>query len=215
MSRPWNPAKPSRVVARMMRHVAIASAAAILAATSPATGSAAETPAKTSPYVGQENRPIKSLSAEDLAELRRGGGWGLARAAELNGMPGPAHLLELKDRIPLTADQATAISAIFRDMRATAITEAERLISREEALETAFRNGSVTERSLQALLSEIGQARMALRYVHLAAHLKTLPLLTHDQIVRYNVLRGYAGDPCANPPEGHDASMWRKHNGCD
>ena len=55
---------------------------------------------------------------------------------------------------------------------------------------------------------------MALRYVHLAAHLKTLPLLTHDQIARYNVLRGYAGDPCANPPEGHDLSMWRKHNGC-
>ena len=146
---------------------------------------------------------------------RKCGRWGLARAAELNGMPGPAHLMELKDRIPLTADQATAISAIFRDMRATAITEAERLISREEALETAFRNGSVTERSLQALLSEIGQARMALRYVHLVAHLKTLPLLTHDQIVRYNVLRGYAGDPCANPPDGHDASMWRKHNGCD
>ena len=198
-----------------MRRAAIAIAVAILPAASFATGSAADSPATISPYAGQENRPIKSLSAEDLAELRRGGGWGLARAAELNGMPGPAHLLELKDQIPLTADQATAISAIFRDMRAAAIIEGERLISREEALETAIRNGSVTDRSLQELLSEIGQARTALRYVHLAAHLKTLPLLTRDQIARYNVLRGYAGDPCANPPEGHDASMWRKHNDCD
>ncbi len=215
MNRSLNPATPSRVTARTMRHATIAITAAILAATSLSTGGAAEMPATTSPYAGQENRPIKSLSAEDLAELRRGGGWGLARAAELNGMPGPAHLLELKDRIPLTADQVTAISAIFKDMRATAIAEGERLISREEALETALRNRSVTVRSLQELLSEIGQARMALRYVHLAAHLKTLPLLTHDQIARYNVLRGYAGDPCASPPEGHDVSMWRKHNGCD
>ena len=215
MNQPLNPARPSRVAARTMRRAAIAIAVTIPVATSPATGGAADAPAATSPYAGQENRQIKSLSAEDLAELRRGGGWGLARAAELNGMPGPVHLLELKDRIPLTADQATDVSAIFRDMRATAIAKAERLISREEALETAFRNGNVTERSLQELLSEIGEARMALRYVHLAAHLKTLPLLTHGQIARYNVLRGYAGDPCANPPEGHDASMWRKHSGCN
>ena len=168
-----------------------------------------------SPYTGQETRPIKSLSAEDLAELRRGGGWGLARAAELNGMPGPGHLLELKDRIPLSADQVAAVTDIFEGMRAAAIAGGELLIVREEALEKAFRNASVTDRSLQVMLSEIGQARTALRHVHLAAHLKMLPLLTGDQIARYNILRGYAGDPCANPPEGHDASMWRKHNGCD
>jgi hypothetical protein len=51
------------------------------------------------PYAGLQNRAIKSLSDNDINELRRGGGWGLALAAELNGMPGPAHLLELKDQI--------------------------------------------------------------------------------------------------------------------
>ena len=168
-----------------------------------------------SPYAGQETRSIKSLSAEDLAELRQGGGWGLAMAAELNGMPGPAHLLELKDRIPLSTGQVAAITTIFRNMRAAAITEGKRLIAREETLEKAFRNANLDDRSLRELLSEIGQARTALRYVHLAAHLKTLPLLSDDQIARYNILRGYAGDPCSNPPKGHDASMWRKHNGCD
>ena len=178
-------------------------------------GPAAAADNRASPYAGQETRPIKSLSAKDIAVLRRGGGWGLARAAELNGLPGPAHLLELKDRIPLSADQVAAITGIFEDMRAAAIAEGKRLIAREQALEKAFRNASVTDRSLRELLSEIGQARTALRYVHLAAHLKTLPLLSGDQIARYNILRGYAGDPCANPPKGHDANMWRKHNGCD
>ena len=178
-------------------------------------GPAEATEVQLSPYAGQDARTIKSLSADDLAELRRGGGWGLAKAAELNGVPGPAHLLELKNRIPLTADQVTAITAIFDDMRAAAIAEGERLIAREQALETAFRDGRVTDRSLLKMLLEIGQARTALRYTHLAAHLNTLPLLTDDQIARYNSLRGYAGDPCTNPPEGHDLRMWRKHNGCD
>ena len=168
-----------------------------------------------SPYAGQQSRPIKSLSADDLAELGRGGGWGLARAAELNGMPGPAHLLELKDRIPLTAEQAAAIAAIFERMRAAAIAGGQRLIAGERALEAAFAGRPVTGQTLRTLLSEIGRARTALRHTHLAAHLETLPLLTGAQIARYNLLRGYSGDPCANPPEGHDPAMWRKHNGCN
>lgn len=130
-------------------------------------------------------------------------------------MPGPAHLLELKEEIPLTADQAAAIAAIFERMRAQAIAGGQRLIAAERTLEAAFAGRTVDERSLRGLLSEIGRARTALRYTHLAAHLETLPLLTGAQIARYNRLRGYAGDPCANPPEGHDAAMWRKHNGCE
>ncbi len=168
-----------------------------------------------SPYAGEHTRPIKSLSADDLAELGRGGGWGLARAAELNGMPGPAHLLELKDEIPLAADQVTTIGAIFERMRAEAIAGGERLVAAERALEAAFAGRTVNQRSLQTLLSEVGRARTSLRFTHLAAHLETLPLLTETQIARYNVLRGYADDPCASPPKGHDAEMWRKHNGCN
>ena len=42
------------------------------------------------PYAGLETRAIKSLSDEDIAELRRGGGWGLALPAVLSGLPGPA-----------------------------------------------------------------------------------------------------------------------------
>ena len=48
--------------------------------------------AHNSEYVGEERRQIKSLSDDDISELRQGGGWGLAKAAELNGVPGPAHL---------------------------------------------------------------------------------------------------------------------------
>ena len=50
----------------------------------------------TSPYAGQQNRPVKALSPEDIAALRNGEGMGMAKAAELNGYPGPAHVLALE-----------------------------------------------------------------------------------------------------------------------
>jgi hypothetical protein len=101
------------------------------------------------PYAGLQSRAIKSLSDNDIKELRRGGGWGLALAAELNGMPGPAHLLELKDQIPLTQDQVVKTQALLDDMRKAAIPTGERLIAAETALEHAFAKGVVDEACLQ------------------------------------------------------------------
>ena len=153
------------------------------------SGHAAET--RTSPYAGEETRPVKSLSSEDIAELRRGGGWGLARAAELNGLPGPLHLLEFKDQIRLTPEQVNAVTAIYERMRAAAIAEGERFLAAEQALEDAFRAGAVTKESLRAMLAEIGRSRARLRFIHLSAHLETAELLTASQIARYAALRGY------------------------
>lgn len=167
-----------------------------------------------SPYAGQESRAIKGLSQDDVAELRRGGGWGLAKAAELNGMPGPVHLLELKREIDLSAGQVSAIETIVERMRADAIAEGERLIARERALEEAFQARAVSEPSLRRMLDEIGASRSALRFIHLAAHLKVSALLSSEQVARYNALRGYGAGPCAAVPPGHDPALWRKHNGC-
>ena len=170
---------------------------------------------KGSKYAGEEKRSIKSLSPDDIAELKRGGGWGLAKAAELNGVPGPAHLLEMKDKIPLTEDQVMAINKTYMQMKEQAIKQGERLIVLEQELELQFRSGSITPDALRASLTKIANVRMELRFTHLATHLKTPDILSKDQIRKYNELRGYSNpDPCANIPEGHNAEMWRKHNGC-
>jgi Spy/CpxP family protein refolding chaperone len=168
-----------------------------------------------SPYAGEQGREIASLSEDDLAELARGGGWGLARTAELNGVPGPAHLLELADEIDLDAEQRAAITAIRDEMRAEAIAVGERFVAAERALDAAFTNAVPDADALERLASEAGSARAALRLVHLAAHLRTAPLLTPEQVARYAVLRGYASDPCDAVPEGHDPAMWRRHNRCE
>lgn len=171
-------------------------------------------PGAHSPYSGLESREIKSLSADDLEELRRGGGWRLALPAELNGVPGPAHLLELKDALGLSAEQVEAIEEIFAAMQAEARTAGERLIAAEKALEDAFRAGGLDRDELRELVEEAEDARAELRFIHFSRHLETPPILTAEQIRRYNRLRGYEADPCESVPEGHDPAMWRRHNGC-
>jgi len=106
-------------------------------------------------------------------------------------MPGPAHLLELKDEIALTPGQVEAIVGIYERMRARAIAEGERYIAHEQALEEAFRARTVTEDNLRERLSEIERSRARLRFIHLSAHLGTPEILTNPQIERYATLRGY------------------------
>ena len=134
--------------------------------------------------------------------------WGLAKAAELNGLPEPRHLLELKDQIPLTPDRVEAVTAIYERMRAVAIAEGEGFLEAEQALEDAFRANTVTEGSLQAMLAEIGRSRTQLRFIHLSVHLEKPSLLTEEQIARYDALRGYRPHQHrakheGNGPKGH------------
>ena len=50
------------------------------------------------PYTGMQARSIKALSDQQIADLGAGRGMGLALAAELNGYPGPSHVLETTRR---------------------------------------------------------------------------------------------------------------------
>jgi len=60
-----------------------------------------------SAYAGMQTRSIKALSEQQVADLKAGRGMGLALPAELNGYPGPIHVLELSDQLGLSADQKT------------------------------------------------------------------------------------------------------------
>ncbi len=175
-----------------------------------------QSPVYKSKYVGQEKRQIKSLSADDIDQLRNGQGWGMAKAAELNGMPGPIHLLEMKEEIHLTEKQINQINDLFAIMKKEAISQGLKLIELEGKLNKAFEDRTIDDEKLNRLLDDISSVYKQLRYVHLSAHLKTPHILTAEQIKQYNFLRGYSsGDPCSNIPKGHDAAMWKKHNGCE
>jgi len=168
-----------------------------------------------SKYVGQEKREIKSLSETDIEELSDGRGWGLAKAAELNGLPGPAHLLEMKKEIGLSSEQIYAIESLYQKMKQEAIPLGIELIELERQLNNHFANRTITVALLHELLQQISQVYGELRLVHLSTHLKTPQILTPEQITLYNRLRGYSSeDPCENIPKGHDPKMWKKHHNC-
>jgi len=189
---------------------------AILALTGAAIASAQ--PHEMSPHAGKQSRQIASLSDMDIAAIRKGTGWGLALPAEINGAPGPRHVLDLAEPLGLNDDQIAQMTTVFEEMKRSAISAGEKFIAAEKALNDAFQRGGLDQAELARLAEQAGEARAGLRLVHLSAHLKTLPVLTEEQVELYAQLRGYAGadgDPCETVPEGHDPEMWKRHNGCE
>src|SRR5689334_11481844 len=129
------------------------------------------------PYGGMQTRIIKALSDEQIGDLKAGRGMGLALAAELNGFPGPIHVLELADKLGLTVEQRGAVDALYAAMKAAAVPIGERLIREEAELDRLFATRSVTPVSLAAATRAIGATQAELRNAHLAYHLSTVAIL--------------------------------------
>ena len=146
-----------------------------------------------SPYAGEEQRSIKSMSAQEIESLSRGEGMGFAKAAELNRYPGPKHVLELADKLELSTEQRRQTAELFKAMQANAVALGAKLIAAEAELDRLFAAAAIDGDSLKAQLAEIGDLRTQLRFVHLEAHLQQATILDHDQVARYVSLRGYHG----------------------
>jgi hypothetical protein len=73
------------------------------------------------PYAGLQGREIKSLSREQIAQLSAGEGMGLALAAELNGYPGPRHVLDLGNQLGLTDEQRAHIQQMLEAMKSESV----------------------------------------------------------------------------------------------
>jgi Spy/CpxP family protein refolding chaperone len=159
-----------------------------------------------SPYAGQQERAIKTLSEDEVADLLAGRGLGMARAGELNHYPGPMHVLELRDQLALTPQQVAAVQASFERMSAAAKPLGAELVDRERDLDRAFASGAIDQDRLAASTAAIAELQGRLRAVHLVAHLETRAVLTADQIARYDALRGYGE---ANSPPAHTGHQHR------
>ena len=145
------------------------------------------------PYAGLDNRTVKALSPEETDALLTGKGFSQALAAELNGYPGPRHVLDLQADLSLTAPQLEAVQALFDEMQREAKALGGDVIAAEAALDTAFAAGAIDETALAELTGTIGRLRGALRSIHLKYHLRTKAILSRHQVVTYNRIRGYGG----------------------
>jgi Spy/CpxP family protein refolding chaperone len=145
----------------------------------------------TSPYTEFEDREIKALSAEDIEGLLDGAGMQMALPAELNGYPGPRHVLDMADMLALTDEQKTAMQEIFERMQTEARALGEKIVEAERMVDAAFAQGTIDPASLEAMVGDIARTRGALRIAHLKAHLEVYPLLDEEQRSHYRMARGY------------------------
>ena len=156
------------------------------------------------PYPELRTREIKALSPEQIRDLREARGMGLSLPAELNGAPGPLHVLELRHVLAVTDAQAAEIDRIKAAMQARARALGEDIIRAEAMLEQEFKNGTPDEAAVSALTERIGVLSGRLRAAHLSAHVRTKRLLTPIQVAAYDRARGYAGSSAQpSPSDGH------------
>ena len=155
------------------------------------------------PYAGLQTRPIKALSPEQIADLRNGRGMGMALAAELNGYPGPIHVLELADQLSLTPEQQSRVEELVKAMTADTVPIGEKLISLEADMDHQFASGTMTLSYLEEATKTIGATQGSLRGAHLRYHLLTIAELNPAQVRRYKELRGYKDASHSPPHSGH------------
>ena len=149
---------------------------------------------QTSPYAGQELRDIKSLSDDDIQSLQNGTGeafGGMAKLAELNGYPGPRHVLDMASELQVTDGQRMEIERIYQNMSNDAKSIGAAIIDIEQDMDGAFANKTITEENLKSMLDKSADLYGQLRFVHLSAHLDTIQMLTIEQVQMYNTMRGY------------------------
>ncbi|MDO9002865.1 MAG: periplasmic heavy metal sensor [Aquabacterium sp.] len=145
---------------------------------------------------------IKALSVDDVQGYLSGKGMGQAKAAELNGYPGPSHVLSLSKELELTPGQKAQTQALFNDMASRSKRVGQQLVEEERSLNELFVAKTATPERLSIAMAKIGQLQGQVRQVHLEAHIHQHAILTPSQIAKYQVLRGH-GEASANGPQHH------------
>ncbi len=186
MKAPGPASEPTGFASGMAARAAHARVAAVCVAMATLGGCATH-----SHYAGMETRSIKALSESDVEGFRAGRGMSLALAAELNGYPGPLHVLELGDKLLLTPTQRSATQDLYQRMKAAAMAAGEDFVSAERDLDRLFATRKANSQSLSEALQRVAQAQAKLRDAHLQAHLEQVRILTPEQVTQYNKLRGY------------------------
>ena len=163
------------------------------------------------PYAGEQTRAIKSLSDEERSALLAGHGSGFAKAAELNGYPGPTHTLELAAELALDSTQRAATQALMAGHRRRAREMGAELVAAEAELDALFADRRARVASVASATRKVGFAQARLRAEHLKAHLLQTALLTPAQVERYAVLRGYRSSAATPPVAEHQRDGTHRH----
>lgn len=153
-----------------------------------------------SSYAGQQARAIKALSRAQTQDLLAGKGMELAKAAELNGYPGPMHVLELADALKLSAEQRALTNQLLTEHKSEASAIGVQLVAAERELDNAFKSQEAKAEDIARTTQVIGKLQASLRNAHLQTHLLQIRLLSPQQVAQYVTLRGYG---TSSPSHSH------------
>src|SRR5690606_20511315 len=154
------------------------------------------------PSPGTPGTGSRTLSPQEVNGLLAGHGMSMAAAAEINGYPGPQHVLELKEELGLTPDQRFATSRLVGLVLGQARALGQRVVDAEKRLDEDLARGDLRADQVRARLETIATLRSQLRFTHINAHIEQKKILTPEQIRRYYELRGrkvVLGPPAAPP----------------
>lgn len=168
--------------------------------------------ATSSPYAGKSSASVPSLTVQEVDDLLAGRGLGMARAAELNGYPGPRHVLDLRSELEL--DEATTERAqqLFEAMQAEAQPLGAKVVTLEKSLGEAFASQSIDEEALSGQLDELAAVMAQLRGIHLRTHIRMKAAMSPEQVTRYAELRGYPAPNSSADAAGASADSHGAHH---
>jgi Spy/CpxP family protein refolding chaperone len=116
---------------------------------------------------------------------------GFAKAAELNGYPGPMHSLEHADALSFTAEQRDSLRRLMHEHKEEARRLGAEVVRLEKELDALFAMRTATAAAIDAKVAQIAAVNGRVRASHLKTHVRTAELLTPGQIERYKTERGY------------------------
>ena len=156
-----------------------------------------------SAYAGQKDVATTGLLPAEVEALEQGKGMAQALPAEVNGYPGPRHVLDAAEAgtLDLQASQRQELERIYDRMHSHAVAKGAEILTSEAELARRFLHAHIDLPTLNEIAGRIARLRGELRTIHLAAHLETRALLSPEQVSAYRALRGYEAHPGHHP--GH------------
>lgn len=154
------------------------------------------------PAHAQARPPVAAtiVSHDDVQAYLTAKGMGMARAAEIDGVPGPFHALAMAHELGLTPDQLARTQQVFDRMEARSSTIGRQIIEQERLLDQQLSDPRVSAVQREAALQRVGQLHRALRQVHQEAHAAQRSILSAQQITQYRELRTQAAAVATRAP---------------
>jgi len=141
---------------------------------------------------GHQGRGHGAMQAREFRNLQQGRGMGMGRVAEVNGYPGPMHVLQHAEALELAEGQIERSRELMSRVKSRAPELGKQIVDAERRLAAMFAEGGINAAEMDALLLEIAKLRAHLRSLHLTAHLDQAAVLTEAQLLKYKELRSAA-----------------------